>query len=207
MKRTLICIFLLLFILCSCQNDETVTKVEPTVQQFNEMFDRQLSSYYYHCDKTGLDAFCDDVFENTDKPIEYVYRAIQYAMFDIVEENGFAKGGIHNHDVYLYKDGTAEFVYRHGVEEGKEYFIDKNMRFEMSEAEISSFKEILTENDFEHIPTWNPKEPEVLDGKTIYIFGTNKFTCHLATSHNVLEDDAIRKIRSSMEQILSAHIE
>jgi|GEM_PF-3430037 len=207
MKRKLICIFLLLFILCSCQNDETITKDELTVQRFQEMFDSRLASYYYRCNTIGLDAFCDDVFENTDKPIEYVYRAIQYAMFDIVEEDGFAKGGIYNHDVYLYKDGTAEFVYRHGVEEGKTCFIDENVRFEMSEDEINSFKKVLAENDFESIPTWNPEEPEVLDGKTTYIFGTSQFTCHLATSRNVLKDDTVGRIRSVMEQILRAHLD
>ncbi len=207
MKRILVCIFLLLFILCSCQNDETITKEETIVQQFQEMFDRQLASYYYHCNKLGLDAFCDDVFETTDKPVEYVYRTMQYAMFDIVEEDGFAKGGIYNHDVYLYKEGTAEMVYRHGVEEGKTYFIDKNVCFEMNEEELNTFKNVLMENDFESIPTWNPEEPEVLDGKTTYIFGTSKFTCHLATSQNVLKDDAVGKIRSVMEQILKAHID
>lgn len=206
MKRKLICIFFLLFVLCSCQNDEAVIQDELTVQSFNEMFDRRLSSYYDKCKRIELDAFCDDVFESADKPVKYVYRAIQFVMFDIVEEDGFAKSGIYNYDVCLYEDGTAEMVYRHGVEDGITFFIDKNVRFEMSEEELNTFKNALTENDFENIPTWNPEEPEGMDGETTYIFGMSRVSCHLATRWVAPEGDAVYQIRSTMEQIAGAHI-
>ncbi len=208
MKQKLVCILLLLFVLCSCQNNEAVPQNEPTVQTLNEKFNRRMSSYHDQCKWARLDAFCDDVFENAEKPIEHVYRALQRVAFDVVEEDGFAKGGIYNYDIYFYEDGTAEMVYRHGLEDGssRSYVFDKNVRFEMNTDEINTLKSVFEEYDFESIPTWNPEEPSGLDGETTYIYGRRGVSGHLATRWSAPEDDAVYKIRSVMEQIVSTHI-
>lgn len=162
-------------------------------------------SYNNYCNKLGLDAFCEDVFESTDKQIEYFYRTIQFVMFDVVEENHFAKSGIYNYDVCLYKDGTAEMIYRHGVEDGKVYVIDNTMRFELGENELTVLNGIFSECDFENLPTWNPQEPQGSDGETTYVFGTNRLFGHLAARWCAPPEDGVYKIRNIMEQLLRAH--
>lgn len=206
MKKKFICIIFLIFILCSCQNKGDLSSNEPSIQTINENFDIRIASYNYHCKKAGLDFFCNDVFENAEKPVKYVYRVIQYRMFFIVEDDGFAKGGINNYDVYFYEDGTAEMVYRLGLEDGKSYTFDQNVRFELSDEEINILESVLADNDFESIPTWDPEEPLILDDETTYIYGTAGFQGHLASMSGAPKDHAIYKIRSAVEQITSLHI-
>lgn len=176
-----------------------------TIQEINEKMERRWNGYLRYCEKMELDGLCDDVFVNSEKPLKYVYRTVQYVMFDVIYEARYAKGGIHNYDVYLYEDGSAEMVYRHGLEDGKEYIIDTDIRFELSAEELARFEITLGEWDFENIPTWNPEEPMGFDGETTYMMGTDGRDRHLATMWCSTDRYGIYHIRSAMEQIVSEH--
>lgn len=183
--------------------EETTSTLD--IQPLNKNIEFAWTHYTIKCEWAGLDALCNDIFANAEKPLKYVYRSMQYVTFDVVYEDGFADGGIHNYDVYIYEDGTAEMVYRHGLEEGKTYIIDTDIRFEMTAEEIALFENTVNTWDFENIPTWDPEVPIGMDGEITYILKTDDWSRHLAARWCASEDSGVYHIRTVMEEIAKAH--
>lgn len=175
-----------------------------TIQQINEKIEQRWQWYLDDCEKVSLSGLAEDVFADTEKPLQHVYRTVQYKMFDTVTDNRLGSGGIYNYDICLYEDGTAELIYRH-FDEGYPYVLLREMRFELNNEELARIETTLTEWDFENIPTWNPEEQTGMDGETTYILGTDGYTSHLASMWCAGKRSGIYHIRTALEEIVRAH--
>lgn len=171
---------------------------------FLEKNEQRWRWYTNHCKKVSLSALAEDVFDTAEKPLEYVYRTVQYKMFDTITDNRFASGGIYNYDLCLYKDGTAELVYRH-YDEGSPYVLLREMRIALDSEEQARIEATLSEWDLNSIPTWNPEEPLGVDGETTYILGTNGYDTHLASMWCAGDRYGIYHIRTALEETVRAH--
>ncbi|MBQ4598673.1 MAG: hypothetical protein IJB19_02040 [Clostridia bacterium] len=175
-----------------------------SLQEINAKIEQRWRWYTNHCKKVSLSALAEDVFDTAEKPLEYVYRTVQYKMFDTITDNRFASGGIYNYDLCLYKDGTAELVYRH-YDEGSPYVLLREMRIALDSEEQARIEATLSEWDLNSIPTWNPEEPLGVDGETTYILGTNGYDTHLASMWCAGDRYGIYHIRTALEETVRAH--
>ena len=223
MKRTflsILCISLLTVFLCTSCTEVGIDNETPHVydtstykdcdlttislQEINAKIEQRWRWYTDDCKKVSLNALAEDVFDTAEKPLKYVYRTVQYKMFDTITDNRFASGGIYNYDLCLYKDGTAELVYRH-YDEGSPYVLLREMRIALDSEEQAHIEATLSEWDLNSIPTWNPEEPLGVDGETTYILGTNGYDTHLASMWCADDRYGIYHIRTALEETVRAH--
>ncbi|MBQ9134115.1 MAG: hypothetical protein IJX64_06240 [Clostridia bacterium] len=217
MKRTFLsffCTAIFAVLLCaSCKQGEqllqdyvsgTTSLDYYTIQQVNEKIERRWKQYLNHCEEISLSGLAEDVFDSAEKPLQYVYRTVQYKFFDTITDNRVGSGGIYNYDLCLYEDGTAELIYRH-FDEGDPYVLLREMRIALDSEEQSRIEATLSEWDLANIPTWNPEEPLGVDGETTYILGTDGYTPHLASMWCAGERYGIYHIRTALEEIVRAH--
>ena len=176
-----------------------------TIQEINEKIEWRWYWYLEYCKKVELNGLVEDMFDSAEKPLEYIYRTVQYKMFDTTTDNRWGSGGIYNYDLLLYKDGSADLIYRH-FDEGQPYTLLREMHLVLNAEELSRIEATLTEWDFKSIPTWNPEEPLGVDGETTYILGQawNSYP-HLASMWCAGERYGIYHIRTAFEEIVRAH--
>ena len=169
-------------------------------------------SYEENCYEADLENYVSIQHEKDDNgkyKNQAFYRIIQSVAFDVIYDVHYAYSGLYVYDIYFYADGSGTLHYRHYIFESfPKYTMDQEETVILTVDEVTALKNIINDNNFYEIPTWNPEEFVGSDGEYTYILGFDEnHSEHLISMWESTPRYGIYHIRTAVENLVREKIE